>query len=84
MERRRVEERRNKFKCTCRFGHLDAREGGEVDDFLALELNCILRSIASADAFNVGRYAEHNGRLIHVTARSLVESQLCNAWLLVS
>ena len=39
MERRRVEERRNKFKCTCRFGHLDAREGGEVDDFLALELN---------------------------------------------
>ena len=52
----------------------------DVEEFIG----CILRSTASADAFSVGRYAEHNGRLIHVTARSLVESQLCNAWLLVS
>ena len=54
------------------------------DSIITTSITCILRSTASADAFNVGRYAEHNGRLIHVTARSLVESQLCNAWLLVS
>ena len=59
---------------------IDAKYGNHAD----MVQICILRSTASADAFNVGRYAEHNGRLIHVTARSLVESQLCNAWLLVS
>ena len=45
---------------------------------------CILRSPAFADAFSIGRYAEHNGRLNRVTARSLVELQPCNAWSLVS
>ena len=48
------------------------------------DVDCILRNTASADAFSIGRYAEHNGRLNHVTSRSLVESQPCNALSLVS
>ena len=75
----------------CYFAYLDGFIGfagcaGYADyaDFIGFAGCCVLRSPASADAFNSGRYAEHNGRLNHVTSRSLVESQPCNALLRVS